>query len=81
MPNHFQVLLEVPKRPDLANGPSDQERVEPRCQAECPYGAETLAQQLVALLNVSRVTEAEALRGGFSHTCGGRIGSNQRPQM
>jgi REP element-mobilizing transposase RayT len=65
MTNHFHILLEVPKRPDSEDLPTDHELVERLRMAECSYGAETLAQQLAALRQASRVTEAEALRERF----------------
>ena len=65
MTNHFHILLEVPKRPAPENLPTDHGLVERLRLAECSYGAETLAQQLAALRQASRVMEAEALRERF----------------
>jgi hypothetical protein len=44
MSNHFHILLEVPRRPPKELLPSDAELVERLRQAQCSYGASTLAR-------------------------------------
>ena len=79
MTNHFHILLEVPKRPPPENLPTDHDLVERLRMAECSYGAETLAQQLAALRNASRVTEAER-SGSVCPLCVSAPSSSQKAQ-
>ena len=65
MSNHFHILVEVPKRPEPGNLPSDAQLVALVRKARDSYGSGTLQQDLQRLRAEGAEAAAEALRERF----------------
>jgi putative transposase len=63
--NHFHILVEVPRRPEPADLPTDEELVRLVEVADCNYGSIELARLLGQLRQSGDLAAAEALRGQF----------------
>ncbi len=65
MDNHFHIFLKVPRRPDPANLPSDEELVRLAREANYSYDPDTLKQDLARFRERGQDSAAEALRERF----------------